>query len=96
VLFIGTGVGAFLAGKSYADLEAERKAAYDNGFNAGDSAGFNRGDSAGFDRGFSSGKTAGCREVFAFSDGTFDFLVPYDPNSFNKYPGGYYTERTDC
>lgn len=96
VLFVGTGVGAFLAGKSSADLEKERKAAYDSGFSDGDSAGFNRGDSAGYDRGYGSGKIAGCREVFSFSDGTFDYLVPYDPNSYDKYPGSYYTERSDC
>ena len=96
VLFVGTGAGAFLAGKSSADLEKERKAAYDSGFSDGDSSGFNRGDSAGYDRGYGSGKTAGCREVFSFSDGTFDYLVPYDPNSYDKYPGSYYTERSDC
>ena len=96
VLFVGTGVGAFFAGKSSADLEKERKAAYDDGFRDGDSAGFNRGDSAGYDRGYGSGKTAGCRDVFSFSDGTFDYMVPYDPNSYDKYPGSYYTERSDC
>ena len=97
VLFIGTGVGAFLAGKSSVDIEAERKTGYDSGFSAGESSGFDRGDSAGYDRGFSAGKTAGCRDVFSFTDGTFDYMIPYDPfSSFDKYPGGYYTERTDC
>ena len=97
VLIVGIGVGAFFAGKSSVDLEAERKMGYDSGFSAGESSGVDRGDSAGYDRGFSAGKTAGCRDVFSFTDGTFDYLIPYDPfTSFDKYPGGYYTERSDC
>lgn len=96
VLFIGTGVGAFLAGKSSVDLEAERKSGYESGLKAGDSAGYSRGDSAGYDRGYDQGKTAGCLEVFSFSDGTFDYMVPYDPNGYDKYPGSYYTGKSDC
>jgi len=97
VLFIGAGVGAFLAGKSSVDLEAERKIGYDSGFSAGESSGLESGDSAGYDRGFSAGKTAGCREVFSFTDGTFDYMIPYNPyDSFNRYPGSYWRERSDC
>jgi len=105
VLFVGTGVGAFFVGKSSVDLEAERKTSYDSGFEAGDSAGYSRGDSAGYsrgdsagyDRGYDSGKTAGCLEVFSFSDGTFDYVTPYNPNGYySKYPGSYYTEKSDC
>jgi hypothetical protein len=105
ILFFGTGVGAFLAGKSSVDLEAERKTSYDQGFEAGDTAGYSRGDSAGYsrgnsagyDRGYDSGKTAGCLDVFSFSDGTYDYVTPYNPNSYySKYPGSYYMEKSDC
>ena len=105
VLIVGIGVGAFFAGKSSVDLEAERKTSYDQGFEAGDTAGFSRGDSAGYDRGdsagydrgYESGKTAGCLDVFSFSDGTYDYVTPYNPNSYySKYPGSYYMEKSDC
>ena len=71
ILFLGTGIGSFLAGKSSVDLKREQKVSYDSGFSAGDSvgydrgfsegdsAGFNRGDSAGYDRGYDAGDSAG-------------------------------------
>lgn len=109
ILFLGTGIGSFLAGKSSVNLKEEQKASYDIGFSAGDSAGYERGDSAGYDRGYDagdsagydrgydSGKTAGCLDVFSFSDGTYDYVTPYNPNSYySKYPGSYYTEKSDC
>lgn len=105
VLLLGTGIGSFLAGKSSVDLEKERKASYDAGYEVGDSAGYDRGDSAGYDRGdsagydrgYDAGKTAGCLEVFSFSDGTFDYLIPYSPDSYyDKYPGSYYHGKSEC
>lgn len=101
VLVLGTGIGSFFVGKSSVDLEKQQKISYDAGLSAGDSAGYDRGydagDSSGYERGYKSGKTAGCLDVFSFSDGTFDYMIPYDPNSYyDKYPGSYYTEKSDC
>lgn len=90
-------VGSFVIGRTSIDLEKERKISYDLGVESGESSGYQRGDSAGYSRGLSTGKTEGCREVFEFSDGTFDYMVPYNPySSYNRYPGNYYTSRSNC
>lgn len=97
VLFVGIGLGGFFAGKASIDLKKERKIAYDEGYKVGDDSGFSRGNSSGYDRGYDAGKTAGCLDVFSFSDGTFDHMIPYNPDSFyNKYPGSYYTSKSSC
>jgi hypothetical protein len=93
LILTGTGTGAFFAGQSSIDLENQKKISYDNGVNDGKRTG----DSEGYRRGLELGKESGCRKVFSFSDGTFDYLIPYDPNSYyNKYPGGYYVSRSNC
>ena len=86
-------------------------AGYDRGYDAGDSAGYDRGDSAGYDRGYDAGdsagydrgydygKTVGCENVFSFYDGTYDYVAPYNPYGYytsSKYPGRYYSEKSDC
>lgn len=93
ILFAGGSVAAYFLGKSSIDLEKERKISYDSGYNLGKSTG----DSAGYSRGYSSGKTEGCRGVFTFSDGTYDYVTPYDPyNFYNRYPGSRYYAKSNC
>jgi hypothetical protein len=93
LLLIGTGAGAFFAGKSSANVEQERKKNFDLGFEAGKKSG----NEAGYQSGFTAGKRDGCREAFDFNDGTFDYIVPYNPSSaFNKYPGSYYKGKSGC
>jgi hypothetical protein len=105
IFFFGCTLGAFFVGKSSVDLKKEQQISYDSGYNAGDSAGYergdsagySRGDSAGYDRGYDSGKTAGCEEVYSFSDGVWDYMEPYDPyNSYNRNPGSYYSSKSSC
>jgi hypothetical protein len=91
--FVGTSVGAYFIGMNSIDLENEKKISYDSGVSDGKRIG----DSDGFSRGLRQGKESGCREVFSFSDGVFDYLIPYNPNSYyDKYPGGYYVSRSNC
>lgn len=90
VLFVSAvGTGAFFVGRTSIDLEKEREISF--------KLGQDNGDKTGYDRGFSAGKYKGCTDVFDFNDGYFDHVVPYNPdNSFNRYPGSYYTSRSDC
>ena len=93
LLFIGGASGAFFAGKSSIDLKKERKISYDLGYESGESIG----DSAGYSRGYDAGEEAGCRKVFSFSDGEFDYITPYNPyNYFNRYPGTKYYAKYQC
>ena len=66
-----------------------------DGYSRGDSDGYSRGDSAGYSRGYDAGKTAGCEGVFSFSDGVWDYLVPWSPY-YSRKQGRYYTSRSDC
>ena len=103
VLIVGIGVGAFFAGKSSVDLQAERKAGYDSGFSAGDSAGYDRGDSDGYDRGdsagysrgYSTGFTAGCESVFNNASYA-DHLIEYYPTNYYYRYGSTYVSKTGC
>ena len=93
VLIGGASGGAFALGKSSVDKKEIEKTGYN--------IGFSEGNSKGYDRGFEAGKTdglrQGCLDVFSFSDGVFDHVIPYNPYaSYNKYPGGYYTSRSNC
>ena len=103
VLIVGIGVGAFFAGKSSVDLEAERKSGYDSGFSAGDSAGYDRGDSDGYDRGdsagysrgYSTGFTAGCESVFDNASFAAHLIEYYPTNYYYRY-GSTYVSKTGC
>ncbi len=93
VLVVGSGVGAFFAGRQSLDLEKERQIGYQLGLDEGQRTGEN----TGYQRGLREGRTIGCRDVFRFDDGVYDFLVPYNPYSvYNRYPGGQYTSKTSC
>jgi hypothetical protein len=93
LLFIGGTSGSFFAGKSSIDLKKERKISYDLGYESGESTG----RSAGYSSGFDAGEKEGCRKVFSFSDGEFDYITPYNPfNYFNRYPGTKYYAKYQC
>ena len=101
IVFAGSSSGAYFLGKSSIDLEKEKKMSYDSGYDSGESsgesAGYSRGESAGYSRGYSVGETAGCEGIFSFSDGTYDYVTPYNPyNYYNRYPGSKYYAKSDC
>jgi hypothetical protein len=89
VIFFGTGVGAFFAGKSSIDLEKERKTSYDSGSRVGDSAGYGRG--------LRQGKIDGCEWVFEQADYA-SYVTKYNlyGYGYGRYPGSVYISKTSC
>lgn len=77
---------------------AGENAGKSNGYDSGYDAGYDSGVSAGRSTGYSEGYTAGCKDVFDFSDGTFSYVVPYNPYGYGsgRYPGDYYTSASEC
>lgn len=83
----------FDVGKASIDQEKIR----DDGFTAGRSEGYDSGYNVGKSAGRTEGTRLGCLAVFDFLDGSFDHVIPYNPDSFsNRYPGGYYDSRVNC
>lgn len=93
IVLAGAGGGAFVAGKSSINQEKIR----DDGFTAGRSEGYDSGYDVGKSAGRTEGTRLGCLALFDFSDGSFDYVTPYNPDSFsNRYPSGYYASRLNC
>lgn len=94
------GAGAYFLGRDSVNKDEIRKEGYDTGYDKGTSDGYDSGKSAGYQsgksEGYSEGFTAGCKSVFTFNDGTFDYLVPYDPYGYDSYPGRYYIPSSNC
>ena len=83
----------FDVGKASIDQEKIR----DDGFTAGRSEGYDSGYDVGKSAGRTEGTRLGCLALFDFSDGSFDYVTPYNPDSFsNRYPSGYYASRLNC
>ncbi|MFM7124997.1 MAG: hypothetical protein ACKOXW_06895 [Actinomycetes bacterium] len=95
IVFVGGSVGGFFLGKRSIDLKKERTIAFDAGFKDGQAEGFSDGKDAGYDEGYADGKKQGCREAFSFSDGSWDYIVPYD-TVYQRMTGDYYKSRTSC
>ena len=93
LLFVGTGLGGFLTGKSSVDLDKAKTSSYNQGLKVGLSngktEGFNSGKNQGYNEGFDDGKTAGCNSVFDLTG--YTAIVGYNP-AYDDTGSAYYSK----
>jgi|694.fasta_scaffold12344_3 hypothetical protein len=96
LLFIGTGLGGFLTGKSSVDVDKAKISSYNDGLKVGVSngkaEGFNSGKNQGYNEGYEDGKTAGCNSVYELTG--YTAVVGYNP-AYDDTGNTYYS-KSDC